>query len=266
MKKLLLFSSAGLLGLLLVVGYLVVIGRLSYANSKRIGGVVPHHNLVEEKIRDFWEDLKQASPPEIIFLIGPDHNNQSKAPIVFTGNAEVFQEKVTLNKEFLAQLEELGVTEDDSAFAQEHSVQIHVPYITQLFPTASVVPMLFRSDAKMSDVVKLAQKLGSSEQEYTVVASVDFSHYLNVEEATAKDLISLQALENFDYETLSTFGPEYTDSDQSLIFLSEMVCPQRHCSWEELFHGNSTQFDPTNPLATTSYYSFLIKNVNSLTK
>lgn len=258
MKKLLPLISFGIL-FVCITAVLVFVFFKKDSQKVILGGVVPHHNLVEVKIDEFWERVSETAKPKTIFLVGPDHFNLAKATTVITKNKEVFPDYIKLEQETLTKMSSFGVVEDDSVFIKEHSIQIHIPYVYRYFSDANVVPILFRSDATAEEVIELAQSVRSFLSHDTIViASVDFSHYLSVEEAKERDEVSIQALKTFDYETLSHFGPDNADSDQSLIFMIEMVCPSYDCTWEELFHGNSTDFDPANPFETTSYFSLFL--------
>lgn len=259
MKKSLPLISTSVL-LVCITAFLVFAFFKKDSPKVTLGGVVPHHNLAEVKIDEFWKKVSETAEPKTIFLVGPDHFNLAKAPTVLTKSQNIFPGYTKLEQETLTKMSSVGVVEDDSVFTKEHSIQIHIPYVYRYFPEASVVPILFRSDATIEEVIELAKNLRPFlSQETIVIASVDFSHYLSIEEARERDEVSMQALKTFDYDTLSHFGPDNADSDQSLIFMLEMVCPSHDCTWEQLFHGNSTDFDPANPFETTSYFSLLLK-------
>ncbi len=260
MKKSLPLISFGIL-FVCITAFLVFAFLKNDSPKVTLGGVVPHHNLAEIKIDEFWKEVSETAKPKTIFLVGPDHFNLAKAPTVITKNQNVFPDYTKLEQETLTKMSSLGVVEDDSIFINEHSIQIHVPYVYRYFPEAKIVPILFRSDTTLEEVIELTKNIRPFlSQETIVIASVDFSHYLSVEEARERDEVSIKALKTFDYETLSHFGPDNADSDQSLIFMLEMVCPSHDCAWEELFHGNSTDFEPANPFETTSYFSLFLKN------
>lgn len=231
----------------------------NHSKNLVLGGVVSHHNLVDQQIDQFWSTLSDRTDAKVIVLVGPDHQNLAQKPMVFTQNQTVFPGYVLLDQVILSQLKNLAA-DDPVVFKSEYSIQIQLPVIYHYFPQVQIVPILFRSDATTEQVVNFAHSLRSFlTKDTVVVASVDFSHYLTKTEASLNDEDSILALEQFDYSTLSHFGPEHLDSDQSLIFLSELMCPEHSCSWEELFHGNSVDVDPTDPTATTSYFSLLLE-------
>lgn len=225
-----------------------------------LGGIVPHHSLVAYRIDEFWQSAKKTQPDtSLIILVGPDHDDQGMAAITTTVSDRAVRQ-TNLHTPIIEALVAAGLARrDDQVFINEHSVYTHTPYINAYFPNARVVPVLFRADASLTETQRLSTQLQALITEPTlVVASVDFSHYLSREEASTKDIESFDALQDFDYRTMSTFNADYMDSEQSIIFVAEMVCPTHTCTWETLFHGNSADELNQNPDITTSYFSLML--------
>lgn len=258
MKKVLLFISS--IGVVLVVGLLLLITSTKHPSEHVVlGGVVSHHSLINQHIDEFWDSLSNRVDPQVIILVGPDHQDLAQEAIVYTADKTVFPGYVSLDQDLISQLKIL-ITDDPNVFKSEYSIQIQLPFIYHYFPQVKIIPILFRSDTTADQVIHFARALHSFLAEDTVVvASVDFSHYLTEAEANQNDSETFQALQEFNYSTLSHFGPGHVDSDESLIFLSELTCPNHDCLWEELFHGNSADVDPTDQTATTGYFSLLLE-------
>lgn len=232
----------------------------SGAASDLIGGVVPHHDLVSHDIERFWQSLADTNSPKVILLIGPDHHDRGIAPVTTTDQEQVFTHSITLEKNIISQLiMDSDIQSDPNVFVGEHSVDLHLPYVQRFFPDASIVPILIRSDASQEQITTLAHRLRKLiPQKTMLVASVDFSHGQSREEAEQFDAESIAAIQRFDYAKMSRFGPEHTDSEQSIMLMSEAVCPSRACQWHTLFHGNSADLPYVNPKATTSYFSLFL--------
>lgn len=219
-----------------------------------VGGVVPHHDLVKKEIDKFWRTASERIQPEVIVLIGPDHEDASSASITVPASRDVFKNQVSVYRDI-----PLDFKRDDRVFRSDHSIRTHLPFIASYFPNSDLLPIAVRSDATKRRVLEMSEVLHAQlPGAVLVVSSVDFSHYENAQDAGRYDQESIAALENFDYDRLIKFGPEHVDSDQSLIMMSQLVCPSHDCLWETLYHGNSADYQLQNPKVTTSYYSLML--------
>ncbi len=223
------------------------------------GGVVPHHDLIPKEIGRFWEELAVRVQPEAVVLVGPDHYDAGRSSVSIANHQSALTEQVTLYEPLIEQLQEhAAVTSDNQTIREDHSIQIHLTFIQKYLPDTEIVPLIFRADAEQSDVIDIAEIIRTAQgSPVAVVASVDFSHYLTHEQATERDIETSAAIQEFDYQKLQTFGPDNIDSDQSVVLVSEAVCPTHDCSWETLFYGNSSEYSG-NPAITTSYYSLFV--------
>lgn len=77
-----------------------------------------------------------------------------------------------------------GVTVLDPAFADEHSLEVHAPFIQRVFPRASIVPLLI-GNAPASLVSDVVNRLWGG-PETLIVVSTDLSHFHD--QATARRL------------------------------------------------------------------------------
>lgn len=199
-----------------------------------MGGVVPHHDLALKEIERFWQHLSATTNPNVIVLIGPDHENRNALPIVWSKKSDIFR--------------------------REHSIALHVPFLDRFFPNARKEYIVIRSDVELPAIENIVQTLRMQlHGDVVIVASVDFSHYLSLPDAEIRDQESLTALHFFDISILRTFDSDHLDSDQSLIAMINLVCPTHNCSWQTFFHGNSAYFSQMSPFNTTSYFSLFLE-------
>src|SRR3990167_5561105 len=125
-----------------------------------VGGVVPHHDLIQSEIANFWVGMKKETSPQTIILIGPDHPNLGSTSVTLPQTNEPWGEKVVLDETILENLaRQKTISRNDHPFYYEHSISLHVPYITSLFPEAKLVPVILRSDTTLSETLKLAEEL-----------------------------------------------------------------------------------------------------------
>ncbi len=87
-----------------------------------------------------------------------------------------------------------GVRTLDAAHAQEHSLEVHLPFIQRVFPDALVIPVVV-GDAPPDAVAALLQAVwGKSET--VVIVSTDLSHFHDYATATRIDAATTLAIES----------------------------------------------------------------------
>jgi len=85
--------------------------------------------------------------------------------------------------------------------AQEHSIEVQLPFIQQLFPHATIVPLVVGSDD-----VGLAQRVGGAlarvlaGRRALLIASSDLSHYPRADDGEPADRAVLEAVASLDLE------------------------------------------------------------------
>jgi AmmeMemoRadiSam system protein B/AmmeMemoRadiSam system protein A len=88
---------------------------------------------------------------------------------------------------------------DSSAQQREHSIEVQVPFIQVLFPSAKIVPAMIGS-ADPAMCARFGSALGKvlKGKRALIVASSDLSHYPGHEDATAVDRQTLEAMVRLD--------------------------------------------------------------------
>src|SRR3989338_1387504 len=105
-----------------IVGYRVLHNNSTSENSGGtiVGGVVPHHLLVERKMEEFWQQTAGRVQPEVGVLGGPDHANRGQSKITTTLDAAALRTHFALDTAVLEQLiQRDAVSSDRCAFNQE---------------------------------------------------------------------------------------------------------------------------------------------------
>lgn len=227
--------------------------------SRIVGGIVPHHLLPSFIIADFFSRITIQKPSTII-VIGPNHYEAGEHQVLSSDfDWQTPFGVVSPHYGIIEELKERKLLDIDNKVAtNEHSVAGMMPYIKYYLPDAIVVPLMIKRSLSMEEINTLATELSKySEKGAVVVASVDFSHYLNANEAEQKDSVTLQAMRDFDYRRLLTLSNDYLDSPPSIaVLLSTMQ--KRGISTSELAHHTNSgilQHDPFQE--TTSYISLV---------
>ncbi len=89
------------------------------------------------------------------------------------------------------------VSEHDAAFAEEHSLEVHLPFLIETLRSFRLVPLLV-GDAAPEDVSKLIDALWGGPETVFVISS-DLSHYHDYDTARERDAATSKAIECLDY-------------------------------------------------------------------
>ena len=129
---------------------------------------------------------------ERIILVGPSHRVAFAG--VATSGAGVFETPigpVTVDRDAVASLVQAHLAREfEPAHENEHSLEVQLPFLKQIFPAASVVPLLAGDDDWHAVKEILATLWGGDET--AIVVSSDLSHYHDY--ATAQKLDASTAL------------------------------------------------------------------------
>lgn len=99
-------------------------------------------------------------------------------------------------------LAEGAIAVNDQAFAQEHAIEVLLPFVGQMFPGVPILPLVCGQGAHalLSTVI---DRLATDEEKTTILLSSDLSHYLTLEAAQARDAETAKRIETAD---LRDFG------------------------------------------------------------
>lgn len=231
--------------------------------SPIIGGVVPHHLLAANMIAEFFQLISQ-DPPATIVVIAPNHRRIGMTGLHTSsldwrtsfGILEADRELVS------SLIDNLGAAENDSLMELEHSISGLVPYIRYYLPDTKIVPILLHGNYSAADSEKLGEHLAETVQdnpEIMVIASIDFSHYLDTDTADRMDEITLKAIEARDTQVIIRMGNDNIDSPPSILTLLSIM--DRLGAEGPLVTGHSNSFIIAGGGAdyTTSYYTMLFR-------
>ena len=88
----------------------------------------------------------------------------------------------------------------DAAFAEEHSIEVQLPFLQASLVEFSLVPLLV-SDADPADVAEVLEMLWGGSETLIIISS-DLSHYLEYNEAKTMDAAASEAIEALRPEAL----------------------------------------------------------------
>jgi AmmeMemoRadiSam system protein B len=137
-----------------------------------------------------------------VVLLGPSHRvgfrgiavSSMKAFATPLGQILVDQAAV----EAVKQLPEVGFLEQ--AHAQEHSLEVHLPFLQEVLGEFKLVPLVV-GDARPSEVGAVLEALWGGPETLIVISS-DLSHYHDYQTARSLDSATSQAIEALRYEDI----------------------------------------------------------------
>jgi AmmeMemoRadiSam system protein B len=129
-------------------------------------------------------------------VIGPSHrgyiNCVSKVPW------ETPLGVIDTDAEFV---ELLDIETDEFSHRDEHSLEVQMPFIKYRFPRARIAPVMM-GQQDYTSAMQLAEKIGTAikrtKRDVRIVASSDFSHYVQEEKAKSDDLYAIEPLKSLD--------------------------------------------------------------------
>jgi AmmeMemoRadiSam system protein B len=238
-------------------------GNANYPVGSIAGGVVPHHLLAGKMIAQFFRTLSESSPGAIV-IIGPNHNRigMSKLHTSSLDWATAFG-IVETDREITGSLiSELGASENTELMETEHSISSLVPYFRYYMPGTKIVPILLHGNYTVAESQKLGKFLAGimkGNPDIAVVASVDFSHYLDADTADKMDKITLEAILSRDTISISRMGNDNIDSPPSILSLLFVMDEIGAIGPEIIAHDNSFGITGTGAECTTSYFTMFFR-------
>jgi AmmeMemoRadiSam system protein B len=229
-----------------------------HSAGKIYGAVVPHHLLAHGLIAQVMQKL-QAAPPSVVVVVGPNHWNKGERMLTSSWDWQTPFGTVEADQEAIAKLlAQSPVKKDDAVFSAEHSIGNLMPFIKYYLPQAKVVPLILHYDVTKKEAGVLADLLTELIGERGVIlASVDFSHYLERRQAEEKDRETMEALKAWDYGQLFKMGNDHLDSPASLATL---LLAMERLGLEEfdlVDNTNSGVLLGNDLIETTSYFTLV---------
>lgn len=133
---------------------------------------------------------------ERVVLVGPDHRVGFRG--IAAPSSSAFQTPlgtVSIDQKAIYELGDL-VTVYDIAHEQEHSLEVHLPFLQIMLGEFKLVPLVI-SSALTEEVADVLRRLWGGAETLIVVSS-DLSHYLDYDIARETDAATTEAIERMD--------------------------------------------------------------------
>lgn len=238
--------------------------NLTGGSGRIAGGVTPHHLLAAKMIAAFFRDLS-ADPPDTIVIIGPNHKR-----IGFSGIAASSSDwgtpfgRLEADRDIVKALaEKFNAESNDRLMQEDHSISGLIPYIAYYMPDVRIVPVLLHGNYPSADALRLGKFLGDTARDangdIVIIASIDFSHYLDARTAGKMDEITWDAIKRRDIQAISSMGNDNLDSPPSIIALIGAMDKAGAQGPEKSEHSNSSEITGSGADYTTSYFTLFYR-------
>ncbi|MHA1990730.1 MAG: AmmeMemoRadiSam system protein B [Candidatus Hodarchaeales archaeon] len=149
-----------------------------------------------------FEALKQKTNlPDSVIVLGPNHTGLGPGLSIFPspgmwetplGNISIDEQ---LSEELSSKINEnpnLSLEYDTKAHVTEHSIDNQLPFLQNVFPKSSIVPICimdqrYKTCLELGSVVADIIRKNESKKKILLVASSDFSHFIEHQEAFNRD-------------------------------------------------------------------------------
>jgi AmmeMemoRadiSam system protein B len=171
--------------------------------------IVPHAGYVYSGpvAAHAFLDMAKRGVPDTVIILGPSHYRIRNALAVsmepWKTPLGICQVDADLARELVAD----PIAHADRDFAQEHSLEVEVPFLQHLRPDAKIVPLIM-----MDQSIGAARLVGARlrklladhrDRSLGVLASTDFTHYETAAVAREQDAWALDAIDRGDAEMLN---------------------------------------------------------------
>lgn len=223
------------------------------------GCIVPHHLLAKDLIHEVFQNINKDEYKTVV-LIGPDHESVNKGKIFTTLSDYQTPMGILKTDNILTSklLSNSFIIENDEKLTKEHSTSSIIPFIKYYLDDVEVITLVLTKQVTLKDIDILVEKLYENVdiEETLFVASVDFSHYLDLDNANKMDLISMDAIKNKDIKKIMTFTNDNLDSPVSVVTMLKLM-DKANANGNVLNHSNSELILKKKINETTSYITYL---------
>ena len=138
---------------------------------------------------------------ETYIVIGPNHTGYGMPIAISTDEWLTPIGSVKADEEFIDAMPMMSVSPDETAFAEEHSLEVQIPFLQYLHDDFGMVPICMglqdeESAGEVADEIITAHE--ESGRNFAVIASSDMHHYLPDDECRRKDEIVIDAILSMD--------------------------------------------------------------------
>lgn len=188
-------------------------GFLAKANPKPVSGdifmlISPHAGYgYSGQTAAFGYKLLKNKTYKTVIILGTSHHKPFNGAAVYSrGNFDTSLGKLDIDEEFAEKIigKDAEVFADESAFNNEHSVEVQLPFIQKVLNGVKIVPVVV-GDCPLESCKKIATLFSNaigSRRDVLVVVSTDLYHGFDLREEDRIDAVTLDLIRKMDYDGL----------------------------------------------------------------
>jgi MEMO1 family protein len=134
-------------------------------------------------------------PPETVLILGVDHHGRSRGASLSDRAWLTPLGPVEVDHELVRALRQAPVDVDEAAHAEEHSIEVQLPFLDYVLPQPRFVALEvgFGPFAFLEEVGAVVRKAVEG-RDVLLLASTDFSHYVPARTAERLDRLAIDAI------------------------------------------------------------------------
>ena len=180
---------------------------LKETDDELIGLIAPHAGYVYSgHVAGYAYKQLVGQSFDTVVLLGLSHRYPiGTAAIYARGAFRTPLGDIPIDEDLAAEITRLNsdIVDLPPAHANEHSLEVQLPFLQYLLPDFRIVPILLQDDSP-ENVIPLSQAIAEamSDRSCLLIGSTDLCHYPVYDEARKSDRVVIEAVEHFDPDYL----------------------------------------------------------------
>ena len=188
--------------------------ELKETDGRPIGLIAPHAGYVYSgHVAGYAYKQLMGRSFDTVVLLGLSHRYRINGAAIYARGAfRTPLGDIQIDEDLAAEIMRLNsdILDLPPAHANEHSLEVQLPFLQHLLSDFRIVPILLQDDSP-ENVVPLAQAIAAAmgDRSPLLIGSTDLCHYPTYEAARQSDQIVIEAIEHFDPDYLHQQMVEY---------------------------------------------------------
>ncbi len=139
--------------------------------------------------------IAREPPPEVVLILGVDHHAAGSGPALSDRDWRTPLGPTHVDHALVTSLRQGPIEVDEAAQAQEHSIEVQLPFLEYVLPKPSFVALQvpFGPFESLEALGRLVRE-GIRGRDVLLLASTDFSHYVPARTAERLDRLAIDAI------------------------------------------------------------------------
>jgi AmmeMemoRadiSam system protein B len=196
------------------VGKFIDDAEATEIDGELIGLIAPHAGYVYSgHVAGYAYKQLMGHSFDTVVLLGLSHRCRIDGAAIYARGAfRTPLGDIQIDEDLAAEMMRLNTDLLDlpPAHANEHSLEVQLPFLQYLLPGLRIVPILLQDDSP-ENIVPLSQAIAEAmvDRSCLLIGSTDLCHYLTYDEARKSDQVVIEAIDRFDPDYLRQRMDEY---------------------------------------------------------